>query len=328
MMSVMCPFAGNERFPKSVCNALIDSMDRRFLHIFKKYYADHALLHDLSATFQRGCFWKILATVQTTKDEVQSISAIACDSISGQAFAANAFASQAKLILDHYSQGGGYTSGNTHHSNGGYRFNSGCSDSLRRACGKLGQGDKCFGCGAPHPYIWDEVIMCLNKDQPGICAAAKKNYQEWLAKSRKGNKKRKDKPLNYNTLNERDKALVREGVLVSMCVLKQRPDEASMITTDSSRASDRKHNSPPSKQAMMTIIIIDVLVLSSASHTTSILLAPIVTSFPHIHLQLGTKLDCPRFPDLRCVVNTATALSTPIVFQRSLCLKTTTLSSY
>ncbi len=44
MMSAMRPFAGDERFPKSVCNALIDGMASRLLHILKKYYADHALL--------------------------------------------------------------------------------------------------------------------------------------------------------------------------------------------------------------------------------------------------------------------------------------------
>ncbi len=96
-MSTMRPFAGNERFPKSVCNALIDGMASRLLRIFKKYYADHALLYDLSATFQHSCFWQILAAMQLAKDEVQSISAIACDSIGDQAFTANAGALLAKL---------------------------------------------------------------------------------------------------------------------------------------------------------------------------------------------------------------------------------------
>ena len=103
--------------------------------------------------------------------------------------------------------------------------------------------------------------------------------------------------------------LAREGVLVSMCVCKQRPDETSMITTDFSHASDHQRNSSPPKQAKMTILIVDVAVLSSASHTKSILLASIVTNFPHIRLQLGTELDCPRCPVLCCVVDTAAALS-------------------
>jgi hypothetical protein len=127
MMSTMRPFAGNERFPKSVFNALIDGMASRLLRIFKKYYADHTLLHDLFATFQCSCFWQILATMQTAKDKVQSISAITRDSIGGQAFAANtgSFASQAECTLDCYSQGGGYTSSDGYCSDGGYRSEGG-----------------------------------------------------------------------------------------------------------------------------------------------------------------------------------------------------------
>ncbi len=152
--------------------------------------------------------------------------------------------------------------------------------------------------------------MCPNKDKPGVRAAAEKAYQEWLEKSRMKNKNCKDKPFDYNKLNDRDKALARESVLASLCVCKQKPDKASMITTNSSRPSDRPRDSPPSKQAKMTILVVDVLVLSSAGHNKSILPAPIVTSFPHIHLQLGTKLDCPKCPLLRCVVDTAAALMT------------------
>jgi hypothetical protein len=309
----MRPLAGNERFPKSVYNALIDGMaSRLLLCIFKKYYADHALLHDLSATFKHSCFWQILAAMQMTKNEVQSISAITRDTIGGQAFAANAgtFASHAERTLDCYSQGGGYTSGKGYRSDGRYCSKGGCSDSLCGSCDKLGQGDRCFGCQGPHPYIRNKVIVCPNKDKPGVWAAAKKAYQEWLEKSRKRNKKCKDKPFDYNKLNDRDKALARENVLASLCMREQKPDEASTITTDSSHPSDHPCDSPPSKQAKMTFLVVNVLVLSSASHNKSILLPPIMTNFPHIHLQLGTKLDCPKCPLLRCVINTAAMLTT------------------
>jgi hypothetical protein len=250
--------------------------------------------------------------MQLAEDEVQSISAIARNSIGGQAFAANAgaFASQAERTLDCYSHGGGYTSSYGYRSDGGYPSEGGHSDSLRGSRGKLGQGDRCFCCQGPHPYIRNKVIMCPNKDKPGVWAAAKKAYQEWLAKLRKRNKKRKENPLNYNKLNDRDKALAHGSVLASLCMCKQKPDEASTITTNSSRPSDRPCDSPPSKQAKMTIHVIDVSVLTSASHNKSILPAPIVTNFPHIHLQLGTKLDCPKCPLLHCVVDTAAALTT------------------
>jgi hypothetical protein len=151
--------------------------------------------------------------------------------------------------------------------------------------------------------------MCPNKDKPGIQAAAKMAYQEWLAKSCKRNKKRKDKLFDYIKLNDRDKALAHESVLASLCMREQKPNEASPITADSSRPSDRPRDSPPSKQAKMTILVVDVSVLSSANHNKSILLAPIMTNFPHIHLQLGTELDCPKCPLLCCVIDMAAALT-------------------
>jgi hypothetical protein len=59
----------------------------------------------------------------------------------------------------------------------------------------------------------------------------------------------------------------------------------------------------------MTIPVIDVLALSLASPLKNILLAPIVTNFPHIHIQLGSKLDNPLCTVLCCVVDTAAALT-------------------
>ena len=58
------------------------------------------------------------------------------------------------------------------------------------------------------------------------------------------------------------------------------------------------------------ILVADVVVLSSASPNRVILPVPIVSNFPHIHLQLGTVLDCPNCPVIRCAVDTAAALST------------------
>jgi hypothetical protein len=149
--------------------------------------------------------------------------------------------------------------------------------------------------------------VCPNKDKPGVHAAAEKAYKVWLEILRKRNKKRKDRPLDYNKLSERDKASMRKSDLKSLCV-HNATDEASTITADSSHPHDPRKNSP-TKRAKMTILIIDVSVLSSASLNKSILLAPIVTNFPHIHLQLGTELDCPKCPVLRCVVDTAATLT-------------------
>jgi hypothetical protein len=96
---------------------------------------------------------------------------------------------------------------------------------------------------------------------------------------------------------------MREFVLASLCVSRA-TNEASTITTDSSTRP------PAAKKPHLTILVIDIAVLSSASPSKSILPAPIVTNFPHIHLQLGSTLDDPACPVIRCVVDTAAALTT------------------
>ena len=64
----------------------------------------------------------------------------------------------------------------------------------------------------------------------------------------------------------------------------------------------------PRKKPM--IFVADVIVLSSATNSRDILPAPIVSNFPHIHLQLGTDLGCANCPIVRCILDTAAALST------------------
>ncbi len=67
--------------------------------------------------------------------------------------------------------------------------------------------------------------------------------------------------------------------------------------------------SPPGPKKPM-ILVTNVVILTSAGPTCNILPAPIVSNFPHIHLQFGTELGCANCPVICCVVDTAAALST------------------
>jgi hypothetical protein len=84
MMNAMRPFASAARFPKSVCNALIDGLDSRLVPIFHRNYPDHAVLHDLSASYQRGKFKDILQAMQMAENEVNSINETACSTVNRQ----------------------------------------------------------------------------------------------------------------------------------------------------------------------------------------------------------------------------------------------------
>ncbi len=82
----MQPFAGDEPFPVSVCNKLIDGIDQRLVPIFHCHYQAYAVIHDLQVLYQQSHFPLILSAMKLTKDEVQSIATIARSSIGGQAF--------------------------------------------------------------------------------------------------------------------------------------------------------------------------------------------------------------------------------------------------
>ncbi len=53
-MNAMRPFAGDERFPVSVCNKLIDGIDQHLMPIFCRNYQEYAVIHDLQASYQRS----------------------------------------------------------------------------------------------------------------------------------------------------------------------------------------------------------------------------------------------------------------------------------
>jgi hypothetical protein len=298
MMNAMRPFAGEAQFPKSVCNALIDGLDKRLVAIFRRNYADHATLHDLTASYQRRRFPETLQAMQSAEEEVQSISANARSSVSGgQAFpiTAQSFPSRAERTLDRYKSGGGYTSDASGGRSDGYRSDKSTGSNGSRGRG-LGRRDRCFGCkSCEHPWYKDGVVVCPNANAPGVHAEAARAYEEWREKARARREKRKrERSIDYDNLSNKNKEKVKEAVL------------ASIASDDTQKAAAVV--SPSRKKPM--ILVADVVVLSSVSPTCDILPAPIVSNFPHIHLQFGTELGCSNCPVIRCVVDTAAALST------------------
>jgi hypothetical protein len=327
MMNAMCPFAGEACFPKSVCNALIDGLDKHLMAIFRCNYPNYAVLHNLEAAYQRSHFPKIIQAMPLAEDEVHSISAIACISVNGQAFKldAMAFASQAERTLNHSS--GGYTSDGA--ASSGYRLEGGYRSYRSTGSCDIGQRDSSFGCKGPHPCIKNGVVVCPNADQPGVHAAAQAAYDKWLEKSHARCQKRKAKNSapTYAGLSEANKKLVRDKAL-------------AMMASGGGGTPARDSSTPQCKKPM--ILIVDIVAfLSAATATRGILPAPIVSNFPHIQLQLGSALDDPDCPVVRCVVDTAAAFSTgnfhfvvvvakryPIASRSFLYLRTITLSCY
>ena len=216
-MNAMCPFAGTARFPKSVCNVLIDGLDRRLVPIFCHNYPDHSVMHDLGATYQGSKFQEILQAMQMAEDDVNSISEITCSTVNGQTFHVDAAvnASQAERTLSRYGSGSGYTSKGGVSS--GYRSNGRRSETSTES--RLGHRNRCFGCKGPHPWMVKGVVVCKNADKPGVRAAAAKAYTEWIKKARARRAKRKNKgpaASTYVSLSDTNKKLVMSDALAML----------------------------------------------------------------------------------------------------------------
>ncbi len=59
-MNAMRPFAGKAWFPKSLCNVMINGLNKRLMAILCRNYANHTILHDLQASYQCSRFPIIL----------------------------------------------------------------------------------------------------------------------------------------------------------------------------------------------------------------------------------------------------------------------------
>ena len=218
----------------------------------------------------------------------------------------------------------------------GYRSDGERSTTSNQSRG-LGRRDCCFGCNGPHLWIKDGVVVCKNADKPGVRAAAARNYQAWLEKSRARQNKRKNKdPTSslYAGLSDADKRRAMNDVLAMLAAA----HTTGSVTTPSS-ASAAATSQTAAK--IPRILIADIIVLSAATPTKGILPAPILSNFPHIQLQLGSTNEGADCPVLRCVVDTAVALTTAtfissqrwpsvthIAWRRFSCPTTTVLSCY
>jgi hypothetical protein len=279
MMNAMRPFVGDERFPISICNKLIDGIDQLLVPIFRHHYQVYAVIHYLQALYQRSHFPLILSAMKLAEGKVQSIATITRSSVGGQAFtySANVYPSQAESTLSRYS------SRYKLDGSSGYRTDN--TNGLRG----LGKSDRCFGCKRVHPWMKDGIIVCPNHDQPGVRPIAEAAYKAWLAKAHErhathASRKRNRGGTNYDNTTPKNKAKIKEQVLASMGVTTIRQgDDASTITNDSAKSGGAKTLMKP------LILIADVQVLSSANLSKEILPAPIVSNLPHILSKLGHR---------------------------------------
>jgi hypothetical protein len=207
LMNASCPFSNQRKFPISICQKFQDGLDPRLITGFRRFFADHSVIQSLASTHLRKTLQQMLSAAQQAEDKYASTQRIAREAngmsqafpvgvVSGGSPLAPAFLSQAETTLTRYSVGGsGYS-----------------TDGYSRATDRSGgrgppRAWNCFGCGGPHPYSeykdGQHIIICPNKDAPGVREHATKNIEK-MQKNQKKKHVQNQKWKNLGTTNFTD----------------------------------------------------------------------------------------------------------------------------
>jgi hypothetical protein len=140
-------------------------------------------------------------------------------------------------------------------------------------------------------------IVCPRGTEPQILKNAKECYAAYkndLTKHRVKPRSKGKKAIEYKDLDEKSKKKIQESVLASEATAMLSVSTVSVSTTKSGPAI-----------FMLHIPVFNITLPSC--HTIPL---PIQADFPHIRLQLGSALGSKNCPNIRYIVDTATALTT------------------
>jgi hypothetical protein len=204
LMSASRPFSSQREYPVSVCARFIDGLDPRLLTGFRRNFPHHSVVQSLNAAHQRKVLQEMLQAAQIAEDDFLLITRVSREAVGlSQAFLGNspagggqvnpvvgAYPSQAELTMQRYATGGGQsTDGSATTPTGdrrGRRFFA------------------CHGCGGPHPWTefknGEHIVICPNRDNPGVRENAKKNIDKMKANRQKRHRQN-TKRKNLGTVN-------------------------------------------------------------------------------------------------------------------------------
>ena len=326
LMNASRPFSSQREYPVSVCARFINGLDPRLLTGFRRNFPNHSVVQPLDAAHQRKVLQEMLQAAQTAEDDFLMITRVSREAVGlSQAFVTThpgrggssnsiigAYPSQAEDTMRRYATGSGHSTNGSANTPGGDRRS-------RRPFA-------CHGCGGPHP--WTEfkngelIIICPNRDNPGVCENAKRNIDRMKANRQKRfrqNTKRKNLgTANYSDFDSAGQERIREQVLLSLKdghrEISDSTSVASSITTPSSvlptANAGRGRGAGGRASSGSRIFIVDVPVLAAGPVLKPMMPIAIHSNLPHIVMQFGTTLDCPNCPSIRCAVDSCAALST------------------
>jgi len=329
LMSASRPFSSQREYPVSVCARFIDGLDPRLLTGFRRNFPHHSIVHSLNAAHQRKVLQEMLQAAQIAEDDFLLITRVSREAVGlSQAFLGNspagggqvnpvvgAYPSQAELTMQRYATGSGQS------TNGSATTPTGDRRGRRFFA--------CHGCGGPHPWTefknGEHIVICPNRDNPGVRENAKKNIDKMKANRQKRhsqNTKRKNLgTANFADFDPASQDRIQEQVLLTMRgagrEISDATSVASSITTPSSvvpsggggRGGGPGRGSPAGRGGGR-IFIVDVPVLAAGPALKPMMPIAIHSNLPHIVMQFGPNLDSPNSPSIRCAVDSCAALST------------------
>lgn len=302
-------FSMQKVFTVSICNKFMDNANPNFIPKFRALYADHGLQHPLDARSQRASLVVILKHLQQAEDECTTMANIARASV-GQVFPAMVAKSQAEGTIGRYKD-------------------------IEEVI-TFNKGLKCFGCNQPHRYKdANGNIICPNADKPGVKEHADASYAAWknrLTKSRADRRKR-GATRSWGRMGEDEQRKIRRHVLATSTSgeLSHELNAARTDDADPPRDVPRGGGGRGGGRGGAAgrggggggqlILLYDVQCLATQPSKQT-LPVPIQHNFPHMNLTLGHDSNDANNPAIRCVIDTAAALSTGNFYYHAMIAKT------
>jgi hypothetical protein len=255
----------------------------------------------------------MLQAAQQAEDDLYPVQRVAREAVGmSQAFhvsatggvliAAGAFPSQAEKTLTRYS-------GDSKSPTAG---NAQCSAGVQHPW-------SCFGCGGPHPYLEfrgteGHVIVCLNKDNPGVRENAARNiermHKNWKKRHAQNLKRKNLGTANLSNFDEQGKKCITKQVLASMTSSRTVGKNSRVALSVLTPRSPSNHDHSYGRSGGGGVVLVtDIVLLAAGLPLKHAMPISIQSNLPHISLQFYANLDCPNCPSIRCAVDSCAALT-------------------
>ena len=296
-MNAARPFASNPTFPVSICNKFIDGLDHRLLPVFHRNFPQYHVIQPLDSHTQLSTMSAIHKAAAAAETDFNFTRQTAREAVIGQAFhmdvcspCGDAYPSQAESTLSRYSANG--------------------RDKGSESAPTTPREIKCWGCDGPH--LWakkgkrdeEPTIVCPNADKPGVKERAKQRYDEykqWVRTGRSPSGTPRGRRRGKRSKSDSDDSDADKVA---------RQFFTKLMTTLMGTASTPTAESTPPNKVARHVFLMEVIVMALNQHSKPSLPVQIQQAMPHIELRLGCDHDQSDAPAIRCVIDTATALST------------------